>query len=360
MKKRLKRLKPKEKRINKIGQPPGTLIFTGEKKKGKTKITIINYNQKEFEDLKVKELQDKHLDINPEKINWIKVSSLENVQIIEKIGNAFNLHPLLLEDIVSIDQRPKIEEYNNCSAIFLKILKWDAQNEIIEIEQATLILGENFVITFEESGGEIFKPIIERLKTSKGRVRQMNEDYLFYSLIDIIVDNYFLVTERFSDKIEELDIELIEEASNETQQKIQKYKREIMLLNRTIRPLREVINVISRGTIDFIHENILVYFRDIYDHIIYISETFENFRDVLSGMHEMYLSSVSYKMNEIINVLTIISSIFIPLSFLAGLYGMNFIFMPELQSPWGYPILLMVMASIAIFMVIYFRKRKWI
>ncbi|TFG27998.1 MAG: magnesium/cobalt transporter CorA [Promethearchaeota archaeon] len=343
----------------KVGLPPGTLIFTGEKRVEKEKITIIDYNEKDFHIKEIQKLEEDLNVIEDSIVRWINVSGINQVNLIEKLGDQFQIHPLVLEDILNPNQRPKIEEFENQIFIVLRMLSWNKEEKQIVSEQISIILTQNCVITFREIDNKIFYPIIERLTKSKGRIRKMGADYLVYSLIDIIVDNYFVILEKIGKKIDEIEEELVENPLIETLHAIHLLKRELILLRKAIWPTRSVINSMQQEEDYFMH-NTQIYLRDVYDHIIQIIDTFENYRDIISGMLDIYLSSVSNKMNEIMKVLTIISTIFIPLSFLAGFYGMNFLYMPELRIPAAYPILIIVIIIIALIMIWFFKRKKWL
>ncbi len=351
----------KKKSLQKVGQPPGTLTYTGEKKKRKTKITIIDYNREDYQIQELTEPKFDLSDIQNTNIRWILIDGLENVSLIEEIGKQFNLHPLILEDILHPNQLPKFEDYKEKIFIVLKKLKIKNEDyETIETEQISLILGLNYVLTFREQKSNIFDPILERIKVPKGKIRDMKSDYLLYALIDIIIDNYFILEESLGDFIEEIEEKLIEDPKIETLQAIYKLRKIVIDFKKSVWPMREVVNKLQREESDLIGNEMQIYLRDIFDHIFRLNDSLQNYRDIVSGMLEMYLSSVSNKMNDIMKVLTIISTIFIPLSFLAGLYGMNFAFMPELRSPLGYPLLLAIMVLIGIGMLIFFRHKDWI
>ena len=343
-----------------VGQPPGTIVFTGEKKDEELKITIIDYNLKKFT-LKESQLVVSNLrDIEKSTIRWINIKGLHNPEIIEQIGNQFDLHPLLLEDIEHIEQRSKIDNYEDHYFVVLKMLYLDKETEEIEPIQVSLVFGEQFVLTFQEREIGILEIIRQRLKSGRGRIRKMKSDYLAYCILDAIIDNYFVILENMDDKIETLEDELIEHPTTETLQNVYKLKRGNIIFRKSVWPLREVINRLQREETDLIKEETKIYIRDLYDHTIQIIDTVENFRDILGGMMDLYLSSISNKMNEIMKVLTIISTIFIPITFIAGVYGMNFLFMPELQSPLGYPITWIVMIIIAIILLFFFKRKKWL
>ena len=293
-------------------------------------------------------------------MTWINIDGIHEVNIIEKIGKHFDLHPLIMEDIVNTEQRPKMEDFGHYVYVVLRMLYFDEEAHEVKGEQVSLILGENFVISFQEKEGDIFNPIRERIRNNKGRIRKMGADYLAYSLLDTIVDNYFTILEKLGDRIEEMEERLVSDPRPETLQEIHKLKREMIFLRKSVWPLREVINGLERGESSLVHKASRIYLRDVYDHTIQVIDTVETFRDMLSGMHDTYLSSISNRMNEIMKVLTIIATIFIPLTFIAGIYGMNFKFMPELEWRWAYFIVWLVIVIVAISMIFFFRRKKWL
>lgn len=351
---------PSSKRKKKVGLPPGTLIYTGDKVKEKTKVKLTDYTEDHFNVDEFEEIQMDFTKIEKTFIRWINVYGLAETKVIEEIGHQFNLHPLVLEDILSPNQRPKLEVFGNYIFAVLKKLSWNQELNDFEYEQISLILGKNYVISFQERDTNLFNPIYERIQVPKGKVRLMGADYLFYVLIDIIIDDYFVVIENVGEKIDNLEDILIKNPEPETLQRIYRLKRSSIELRKSIWPVRELINKLQREQSNLIGDELQVYLRDIYEHIFRISDLLENYRDIIFGMLDMYLSSVSNRMNDIMKVLTIISTIFIPLSFLVGFYGMNFRDMPELANPFAYPILIMIMASIALVMLYFFKRKKWI
>ena len=255
-------------------------------------------------------------------------------------GSATDFHPLVLEDILNTDQRPKMEEYGDYLYIVLKMLHDKGKGNQIEAEQVSLVLGPNFVFSFQESGGDVFDQIRERLRTGKGRLRKMGADYLAYTLVDAIVDYYFVILEKLGERIELLEEELVAHPRTETLKEIHTLKREMIFLRKAVWPLREVISGLQRGESPLVQKTTGIYLRDVYDHTIQVIDTIETFRDMLSGVLDIYLSSVSNRLNPVMKVLTIIATVFMPLTFLAGVYGMNFKYMPELEWRWGYPVAL--------------------
>jgi len=351
---------PSSKRKKKVGFPPGTLIYTGDKVKEKTKIKVTEYTEDRFNIQEFKDIQIDLTKIEKPLIRWIDIYGLAQVKVIEEIGHQFNLHPLCLEDILSPNQRPKLEDYGSHIFTILKKLSWNQEENDFEYEQISLILGKNYVISFQERDTHLFNPIYERIQVPKGKVRLMGADYLFYVLIDIIIDNYFIVLEKVGEDIENIEDILIKNPEPETLQLIYRLKRSSIELRKSIWPMREIINKLQREQSKLIGEDLQIYLRDIYDHVFRISDQLENYRDIIFGMLDMYLSSVSNRMNDIMKVLTIISTVFIPLSFLAGFYGMNFLYMPEISQPIAYPILIIIMVAIALVMISFFKRKKWI
>jgi magnesium transporter len=350
-----------KKRSRKAGLPPGTLIHIGEKRVGRPKLTLIDYDEANFQESEVRTVEECFSFKEKPTVTWINMEGIHEVEIVEKLGNCFGLHPLVLEDILNTDQRPKLEVYGDYIYIVLKMLYDGDPNCPIEMEQVSIILGSNFVISFQEGKeGDVFNPVRERIRSGKGFIRKTGSDYLVYSLIDTIVDNYFLILERMGDKIELLEEELLAHPTTGTLQEIQKFKNEMTFVRRVVWPLREVVSGLGRKESPLIHETTEIYLRDVYDHIVQIMDTIEVYREMLSGMLDIYLSSVSNRLNSVMKVLTIIATIFMPLTFIAGIYGMNFKYMPELGWRWGYPAVWLIVVIISIAMLIYFKKRKWL
>ena len=344
----------------KIGLPPGTLVHVGERKIEKTRIRIIDYDETNLQEKEVKTIEECFPFKEEPTITWINIDGLHEVEIIEKIGNHFNIHPLILEDIVHTGQRPKMEDHESYVYIVLKMLFYDKQGEEIKDEQLSLLLGSNFVISFQERVGDVFNSVRERIRSGRVRIRKGKSDYLAYALIDAVVDNYFVILESIGDKIEDLEAELLENPKPETLHAIYDLKRKLISLRKSIWPLREVISVLERDDSSLIQESTNLFFRDVYDHTIQVIDTIETFRDMVSGMLDTYLSSLSNRMNEVMKVLTIIATIFIPLTFIAGIYGMNFEFMPDLKWHWSYPVVWGFMIIVVLVMIYYFRKKRWL
>jgi len=349
-----------KKRSEKAGLPPGTLVHIGERKAEKVKITIFDYDEAQFEEKQAKTIEECFPFKDKPTVTWINIDGIHQVDIIEKIGSHYGLHPLLLEDVLNTEQRPKIEDFEDYIFIVLKMLCYEEKECKIEAEQVSLILGSNFVISFQEREGDIFAPVRDRIRKAKGRIRKAGADYLAYVLLDTIIDNYFIILENIGENIEDTEQQLATDPAPETLQLIHTLKKEMIFLRKSIWPLREVVSGLERGESSLIHDYMSTYLRDVYDHTIQIIDTVESFRDMISGMLDIYLSSISNKMNEVMKVLTIFAAIFIPLTFVAGLYGMNFEFMPELRWHWGYFAALFVMAIIGASLLTYFRRKKWL
>ena len=344
----------------KAGLTPGTLVYVGEKKVEMVRIRIIDYDETQLEEKEVEKVEECFPFKDKPTITWINIDGLHDVEVVGKIGKQFGLHPLVLEDIVHTGQRPKLEDFGDHIFIALKMLYYNKEKGEIESEQVSLIFGENFVISFQERVGDTFEPLRERIRKGKGRVRKAGADYLAYALLDSIVDNYFVILEQLGEKIEDTEQELAIDPDVATLQTIRVFKKEMIFLRKSIWPLREVANTLERGESSLINESTGIYLRDVYDHTIQIIDTVESYRDMLSGMLDVYLSIISNKMNEVMKVLTIFAAIFIPLSFVAGVYGMNFSFMPELGWQWGYFGVLLVMAAVGATLIVYFKRKGWL
>jgi magnesium transporter len=349
-----------KKRSTKAGLPPGTLIHIGEKKTEEIKITIMDYDESQFQEKEAKSFDECFPYKGRPTVTWINVDGIHQVETLEKLGECFGLHPLTLEDILNTDQRPKMEDFGDYMYIVLKMFSYEDKTNEILIEQVSLILGPNFVLSFQEDVGDVFDPIRERIRNGKGKIRKMGADYLVYALLDAIVDNYFIILENIGEQIEFIEEKLVINPASETLHTIHNLKREMLLLRKSVWPLREVISGMERGESSLIKGTTKIYLRDVYDHNIQIIDTIETLRDMLSGMLDIYLTSISNRLNAVMKVLTIIATIFMPLTFLAGIYGMNFKYMPELEWKWGYPLILLVMSTIGISMLFYFKRKKWL
>ncbi|MFP4655903.1 MAG: magnesium/cobalt transporter CorA [Methanohalobium sp.] len=344
----------------KVGLPPGSLVHVGEKATEEVKISVMDYDEKNFQEKEIKNVEECFPFKDKSTVTWINIDGLHEVEVIEKIGEHFGFHSLILEDILNTGQRPKTEDFGTYIYIVLKMLTFNNQENEINTEQVSLIIGSNFVISFQEKEGDVFNYVRDRIRNNKGRIRKMKSDYLTYLLIDSIVDHYFVVLENIGERIESVEDELSDEPTTETLQKIHDLKRDVIFLRKSVWPLREVINSLSRSDTLFVFESTDLFLKDVYDHIIQIIESLDIYRDMLTSMLDLYLSSISNRMNEVMKVLTIIATTFIPLTFIAGVYGMNFEYMPELDWKWSYPLLWIIMLSASMSMLVYFKKKKWL
>lgn len=344
---------------DKAGMPPGTPIYSGEIHPKDVVITLIEFNENELVEKEFFDIHECMTYVRPNMVKWINVDGVHNVELIERIGKLFNIHPLTIEDIVNVHQRPKFEDYDHYIVSIMKMLNYEND---LESEQLSIIVTENnTVISFQEShGGDAFDLIRTRIRHGKGRVRKYAADYLAYCLIDAVVDCYFTILEKFGDKIEVLEEELIEQPTKNTLHQIHEMKQQMIYLRKAVWPLRDLINNFERSESELIADSTTVYLRDVHDHAIRVIDSVETFRDLLSGMMDIYLSSVSNKMNEIMKMLTIITTLFVPITFIVGVYGMNFDYMPELHSKWGYTGVWVVMLTIIISLLFYFKRKKWL
>ena len=345
--------------VKKPGTPPGTLVHTGEKKVERVRISFIDYDASGIVEKEVPTVEE-CLDFKDSaSVSWVNMDGLHEVEHIRKLGDHFGWHPLMLEDIVSVGQRAKLEEYDDHVFLVLPMLGWREDTQQVEVEQLSLVLGERYVFTFQERVGDVFEGVRERIRNGRGRIRSRGADYLTYALADAVVDHYFQVLERIGDVVELLESEVLAEPRHETMLRLHSLKRELLSVRRAVWPIRETLSSLVRSDDVVFTEETLVFMRDVHDHAAQVAETVEVLRDVVSSAMDLYLSNVGFRTNEVMKVLTIMASIFIPLTFFAGLYGMNFEYMPELHMRFAYPTLLVAMAGIAAGMVVYFRKKGW-
>ena len=343
-----------------VGLPPATLLPPPDMKAEDVRLSLIDYDEAGMKEMQVQDLREVLPFKSSPTVTWLNIDGLGDVKVLEWIGETFGVHPLVLEDILSTDQRPKMEDYGEYNYIVLRMLHLDSDKQEVSGEQVSLILGRSFVISFQERSGDVFDPVRERIRSGKGRLRKMGPDFLAYALMDAIIDNYFVILEKLGDRIEAMEEDLVSNPSPTVLRSIHRTKRELIYLRKSIWPLREVIGAMERGESPLLSKATSVFLRDLYDHTIQVIDTVETLRDMVSGMLDIYLSVVSNKMNEIMKVLTIIATIFIPLTFIAGIYGMNFVNMPELGWKWGYPYVLISMLVVGLIMTAYFRRKKWL
>ncbi len=347
-------------RSQKAGLPPGTIVHVGEKRHERVKLSVINYDSANFQEKGVKTVEEALSFKDKSSVTWLNINGVHQSEIIEQVGKHFGIHPLVLEDIANTGQRPKMEDFEDYIYVVLRMLSFDSEEKETITEQVSIVLGRDFVISFQEKEGDVFDTVRERLRNNKGRIRKLGADYLAYALMDAVVDNYFIILEKLGETIEDIEDKIVTNPSSETLRTIHDLKREMVFLRKSVWPLREVISRLERSESALINKSTGIYLRDVYDHTIQVMDSVETFRDMLSGMLDIYLSSASNRMNEVMKVLTVIATIFIPLTFLAGIYGMNFRHMPELDQSWSYPLILIFMFTLAMLMVIYFRRKKWI
>jgi magnesium transporter len=351
----------KKKKNRKLpGSPPGSLVFTGEKKVASPYLMYVQYDA---DSMTAADISGRPLpDIDTQKMNWLDLRGIHDVSLVEAMGHKYNLHPLVVEDVLNPHQRPKMEEYEN--GLFF-VMQWlslrDGVNFEIGTEQIGIFVAENVVLTFQEIEDDTFAQVRERIANGRGRVRKAGPDYLAYTMIDGVVDNYFIILDHLEDQIEALENEiLLKQASQEAKSKIHSLKRETIILRKSISPLREAIAHFARTGFPIVSDESRLFLRDLADHTLQLMDLLETHRDVLNGLYDLYLSEISYRMNNIMQVLTVISTIFIPLTFLAGVYGMNFDNLPELHWHYGYFYLWGFMILLSLLMLRYFRRKHWL
>jgi len=344
----------------KAGLSPGSLVFVGNKRTDKTAINIIQYSTAEIKETKMLDHLDAGIVLNSSDVFWIDIKAIHDEKLISSIGSQFDIHPLVLEDILNTKQRPKIEFFDNYIYIVIKMLTWDQKKKNINTEQISLVIGNNYVISFQEKEDDIFEPLRERIRRGKGRIRGMGSDYLAYAILDITVDNYFIALEGIGEHMELLEDKLLKNPNDQILKEIYIVKRENLLLRKSVWPLREINAQLERYDSPLVRKKTRPFLRDLHDHTMHVIDNVETYRDMIAGLLELYISTLSNKTNDVMKVLTIIATIFIPLTFIVGVYGMNFEHMPELHWPWAYFFVMAAMGLIAMAMLWYFRKKKWL
>jgi magnesium transporter len=348
-----------QKRSKKVGLPPGTPVHIGVRKTDRVRVRVIDYNEDHVQERFVEEISECPTVPGVSGVRWVDLTGLHDLDILKSLGDCFGLHPLVLEDIVNTDQRPKVEDYGDYLYIVFKMLAYEAKAEVVS-EQVSLVLGKDFVISFQEREGNIFDPIRERIRSGKGLIRRRGPDFLVYSLLDIVVDHYFSVTEGLGDEIETISERVLANPNPAIMADIHHLRREMMFLHRAVWPLREVVSGLGRKDSELVTEATGIYIRDVYDHTIQVMDAVEIYREMMSDLVDIYLSSVSNRLNAVMKVLTIIATIFIPLTFLAGVYGMNFKYLPEIGWRWGYPLFWFVCILVTAVMLAFFKRKKWL
>jgi magnesium transporter len=345
---------------DKAALPPGSLIHVGEAPQGPVRISILDYGPHGIKECESPELASMSKPQAEDWITWFKVEGVHQVEIIRQVGDIFGLHPLVLEDLVNTEQRPKVEDYDDYLFLVLKMVRYDQQDQEVYAQQVSLVMGRGYVLSFDEGLGDHLSPVGSRIHLGKGRIRRLGTDYLAYAIMDLVVDSYFTVLEELETRTENLEDEIIERVRPEQLSTLYNLKTQTNHLRKLIWPLREVCSFLLRGESALINEESAPFLRDLYDHTVQVIEACDSLRENVTSLIELHLSNVSNRMNEVMKVLTIIATIFIPLTFLAGIYGMNFKYMPELDLPWAYPVLLLLMAFVVILMLVYFRRKKWL
>jgi len=357
----LKLLAPKRKKkaSAKIGLPPGSIVYLGEKKVEKVTINVTEYDETSAESYEINSAEEIDPFTDTPQVTWVSVCGLHETDFLKQVGERFKIHPLVLEDILNTDSRPKIEITDDYLFIVMKLLLFNPEQKILETEQVSFILGKTFLFSFSEKTDEIFNPVKDRILSQLGKISKRGSDYLLYALMDIVVDHYFLALEKVEERIEILDDEVINNPDRSQIESIYNLRNLLLVIRRAIWPLREIVNQLIKDDGDLLDESIEPYLRDLYDHTIHITETIEQQREVTNGLMEIYLSMMSNKMNEVMKVLTVIATIFIPLTFIVGIYGMNFKYMPELNWPWAYFAVWGVMIGVVGMMFYFFKKKNW-
>ncbi len=343
-----------------VGVPPGTLIHTGATREGVVTISVIDYGETAIGERELRSPEEVSQYIGTDSVTWINVDGVHDVGVVESLGRVFDLHPLTLEDIVNTAQRAKIEEYEDAIYLVLRMPHIHPDTNEILSEQISLILTKDCVLSFQEQPGDVFEPVRQRLRAGAGRIRKAGADYLCYALVDAVVDHYFVLLERVSDRLEELEEEVHTDPSPETLRSVHTLRSESILLRKSVWPLRDMISGFARTDSQLIAEQTRVYLRDVHDHAIQVIDTIETMRDMVGSLIDLYMSAASNRMNEIMKVLTIVGSLFIPLTFIAGIYGMNFEHMPELSWRWGYAGIWAVMLAVLVGMLFFFHRRRWL
>ncbi len=345
------------KQARKLGLPPGSLVHTGGRKVEHVRIEQFRYTETTCQSLLPPALTPDLLADPAAGVTWLNIDGLHDISLIETVGQRFGLHPLVLEDILHTEQRAKVEVNDHHLYAVLQMLR--PENEHILSEQISLILTDRWVLTFQETPGDVFDPIRNHLQQNKGRIRKLGPDYLFYALLDALVDNYFLTLEKIGDRIEALQDIVARNTDFDTLKKIHSLKREILFIRRAIWPVREMVNNLLREETPLIAHATRKFLKDVYDHVVEMVDIVENYREMTTGLLDIHLNATNNRMNAVMKVLTIIATIFIPLTFISSVYGMNFKHMPELTWRWGYPVVLFVMVVAAIIMLIIFKRKRW-
>jgi len=350
-----------EKQDSKFGKDPGDLTFIGKQRLEKPIIEVYDYSPDHIEQIEFKSIEELGKLRRPDSVTWINIDGLHDIELVQQIGQTFNLHPLLLEDILNTTQRPKFEEFTNCLFVVVKMLWLTKDSDSLENEHTSFVIGDNFLISFQEGlPGDVFNPIRERLQRASTKLRNRKADYLAYALLDVIIDNYIIIIERFGERIEMLEDRLNKDPNEDLLQEINNYKTEINFLRKTIRPVRELAVSFEKSDSEIIDDQSRPYIKSLVDHVAHSAEAIETYQIMLNDQMNVYQTKQSNKLNEILRILTVFSVIFIPLTFIAGVYGTNFEHFPELEFRYGYFVFWGVLIFTAIIMVAYFKRKKWL
>lgn len=348
-------------RRKKIGLAPGSVIFTGDRKVDKVLIHYMQYDEENSIDKEIDSHSENIFNASPlDKVNWYDVRGIHDTKLIELFGKNFSIHPIVLENIVDVNQRPKFEEYDKGIFIALRALSFNKKKNEVQKEHVVIYFNNGLIITFQETESDLFEAVRKRILSSSLRIRQRETDYLAYALLDVIVDKYYIVLEEMEDVIENLEEKMLVEQNIKDKNKIHHLKKELLIMRKSVAPLREAIGQFSKTESSFVQNNSQAFIRDLYEHTVQIMDSIDSSRDILNGLQDLFISEISFKMNKVMQLLTLISVIFIPLTFLAGIYGMNFDNIPELHYRYGYHILLGVMFVIFILLLVFFKRKKWL
>jgi len=343
----------------KAGLPPGALIHIGRQREEAVTIDLIEFSEERVTETEVKDISGLRVCTDPGCVSWVNVNGIHDPEVIRNVGEVFSIHSLVLEDVLNTDHRPKVEPFEDHVFFTMKMMWFEADGNL-EAEQVSIIFGNHYVISFQERKGDLFDPTRERIRQNTGVVRKKGADFLVYRLIDIVVDNYFVIMERFDEKLDDLEERITADTEGDHMSEIQDVKREMLRLRRSLLPLRESVSALEKGISGLVIKNNQKYFKDVHDHLVQLSDSLESNREVLGMLMDLYLANMNNRMNNVMKVLTVVSTVFMPLTFIAGIYGMNFEYMPELGWPWAYFAVLGLMAGIGVTMLVVFRRKKWL
>ena len=345
---------------SKSGLPPGTLVHVGEVLATETRVSVFDYTRERSTEHIANSIDDITRYRDTESVTWVDVEGLIDVALIETIGRQFDIHPLVLEDILNTNQRPKFEEYDDYLFLVFKVIYPSGDDVSVNYEQVSILILNDYVFTFKEKQDDVFEPIKTRLRNNKGRFKSLGADYLAYAILDTVVDLYLSLQDYLDEIIESVEDDLLINPDTGTLATIQRIRRELIFIRKSSTPLRELLSGIMRSDSLLIGDSTLIYYRDVYDHVLRVTDAIDTYRDMMTGLLDIYNSTISNRMNEVMKVLTVFASIFIPLTFITGIYGMNFEYMPELRWHWSYPVLWVSFVLIPLILLVYFKRKKWL